>query len=151
MCLNTSFCNMFIAWKQEMVLEAKTHALNAPRYRFLHGTTQNMSFRLKSWIGHVRCDRTRNGFEGINSCIWCTRYWFSQWVRCGNEMTWNHLKHEFRCKVCSAKPHGCFRAPKWCANSQNVSFLPKGVHWNLSSSMSRVLQFRNIQSNARRY
>ena len=42
--------------KQETVLEAQTRALNVPRYRFLqrvkcamkwHGTTQNMSFRLK--------------------------------------------------------------------------------------------------------
>jgi len=37
-----------------------------------HVTTQNMSFRLKYWIGHVRCDKTRNGFGGINSCIKCT-------------------------------------------------------------------------------
>ena len=27
-----------------------------------------------------------------------------------------------------AKPTGRFRAPKWCANTQNVSFGPKGVH-----------------------
>ena len=42
--------------KQETVLEAQTHALNVPRYRFCnvssaatkwHGTTQNMSFGLK--------------------------------------------------------------------------------------------------------
>ena len=47
---------MFAAKKQETVLEAQTRALNVPRYRFLqrvsaamkwHGTTQNMSFRLK--------------------------------------------------------------------------------------------------------
>ena len=36
-------------------------------------------------------------------------------------------------------------------NTQNVTFGPKEVHWNLSNSMSRVLQFWNIQSNARRY
>ena len=24
-----------------------------------------MSFRLKQWIGHVRCDKTRNGFGGL--------------------------------------------------------------------------------------
>ena len=47
---------MFAAKKQETVLLAQTRALNVPRYRFLqrvkcamkwHGTTQNMSFRLK--------------------------------------------------------------------------------------------------------
>ena len=34
----------------------------------------------------------------------------------------------FRRNVCGVKPNGHFRAPKWCANSQNVSFGPKGVH-----------------------
>jgi len=34
----------------------------------------------------------------------------------------------FRHKVCGAKPNGCCRAPKWCENTQNVSFGPKGVH-----------------------
>ena len=34
----------------------------------------------------------------------------------------------FRRKVCGAKRNGHFRAPKWCANSQNVSFGPTGVH-----------------------
>ena len=49
----------------------------------------------------------------------------------------------FRCKVCGAKPNGHCRAPKRCENTQNMSFGPKGVHWNLSSSMSRVLLFWN--------
>ena len=31
----------------------------------------------------------------------------------------------FRRKVCAAKPNGRFRALKWCANTQNVSFGPK--------------------------
>ena len=34
----------------------------------------------------------------------------------------------FRHKVCGAKPTGRFRAPKLCANTQNMSFGPKGVH-----------------------
>ena len=34
----------------------------------------------------------------------------------------------FRRKVRGAKPNGCFRAPKLCENTQNVSFGPKGVH-----------------------
>ena len=34
----------------------------------------------------------------------------------------------FRHKVCGVKPNGHFRALKWCANTQNVSFRPKGVH-----------------------
>src|SRR6185295_13142562 len=51
MCLDTGFCNVSSA---------------ATKW---HGTTQNMSFRLKPWIGHVCCDKTRNGFGGINSCI----------------------------------------------------------------------------------
>jgi hypothetical protein len=56
---------MFIARKQETVLEAKTRALNAPRYGFcnvssvatkLHGTTQNMSFRpeIVDWACSLR-------------------------------------------------------------------------------------------------
>ena len=57
----------------------------------------------------------------------------------------------FRCKVRGAKPSRCFRAPKWCENTQNMSFGPKRVHWNLSSSKSRVLLFWNVQSNAPRY
>src|SRR6185369_6073167 len=32
----------------------------------------NMSFRPKLWIEHVRCDQTRNGFRGTNSCFKCT-------------------------------------------------------------------------------
>src|SRR6185312_13124479 len=54
MCHDTCFCNVSSAAKK------------------WHGTTQNMSFRLKLWIEHVRCDQTRNGFGGINSCISCT-------------------------------------------------------------------------------
>ena len=43
---------MFVATKQEMVSEASTCALNAPRYKFLQATKwretiQNMSFRPK--------------------------------------------------------------------------------------------------------
>ena len=34
----------------------------------------------------------------------------------------------FRHKVCGAKPNGRCRAPKWCENTQNMSFEPKGVH-----------------------
>ena len=32
----------------------------------------------------------------------------------------------FRGKVCGAKPKGRCRAPKWCENTQTVSFGPKG-------------------------
>jgi len=35
----------------------------------------------------------------------------------------------FRCKVCGANPSGCFRAPKWCENTQNMSFRPKVLEW----------------------
>ena len=38
------------------------------------------------------------------------------------------LNTSFRRKVCGAKPNLHFRAPKWCENTQNVSFGPKGVH-----------------------
>jgi len=31
----------------------------------------------------------------------------------------------FRRKVCGAKLSGRFRAPKWCENTQNMSFGPK--------------------------
>ena len=34
----------------------------------------------------------------------------------------------FRQKVCGAKPNGHCRAPKWCENTQNMSFGSKGVH-----------------------
>jgi len=54
----------------------------------------------------------------------------------------------FRQEGCGAKPNWHFRASKCCENTQNFSFRPKGVHWNLSRSMSRVLLFWNIQSNA---
>ena len=48
----------------------------------------------------------------------------------GAAMKWRESTRNtsFRHKVCGAKPTGRFRAPKWCANTQNVSFEPKGVH-----------------------
>ena len=58
---------MFIARKQETVLEAQTRALNVPRYRY-----QAEALDLKLWIEHVRRDQTRNGFRGTNSCFKCT-------------------------------------------------------------------------------
>ena len=113
---------MFVATNQEIVSEAWTRAFNAPDTDFHNGsgaatkwreTTRNTNFRGKVCgakpNGHCRapkwcentqnmsfcCKKPRNGSRGINSCIKCTRYWFSQWVRCGNEMAWNHPKHEF--------------------------------------------------------
>ena len=53
------------------------------------------------------------------------RYQFSQRVGYVDEMARNT---SFRCKVRGAKPSGRFRAPKWCENTQNMSFGPKRVH-----------------------
>ena len=64
--------------KQEMVLEAQTRALNVPRYRFLQRVNcgyemawnhqkHELWTEIVDW--HVRYDKTRNGFGGINSCI----------------------------------------------------------------------------------
>ena len=50
----------------------------------------------------------------------------------------------FRRKVYGAKPNRRCRAAKWCENTQNMSFEPKGVHQNLPSSMSRVLLFETF-------
>jgi len=73
--------------------------------------------------------------------------------RSGAAMKWRETTQNtsFRHKRCGAKPNWCFRASKWCENTQNFSFGPKEVRWNLSRSMSRVLLFWNIQSNAPRY
>ena len=68
---------MFVVTKQEIVSEAQSRALNAPRY----------------------CKKTRNGSRGINSCLNVPRYRFLQRVKCGYEMAWNHPKHEFKTEV----------------------------------------------------
>jgi hypothetical protein len=39
---------------------------------------------LKYWMGHIRCEKRRNGSGGKNSCHVCTPYPFSEWVTCGN-------------------------------------------------------------------
>ena len=48
----------------------------------------------------------------------------------GADMKWRETSKNtsFRCKVCGAKPCEHFRAPKWCENTQNMSFGPKRVH-----------------------
>ena len=74
---------MFIATKQEIVLEPLTHSFNAPDTDFHNGSGAAMKW----------CETTRN--------------------------------MNFRHKVCGANPTGCFRPPKLCANTQNVSFGPK--------------------------
>jgi hypothetical protein len=114
-----------------------------------HGTTLNMSFRPE-----------------IVDWLWQNKKWFRRHKlvhlmqpdtdfhnRSGAAMKWreNTQNTSFRHKWCGAKPNWCFRASKWCENTQNFSFGPKEVHWNLSRSMSRVLLFWNIQSNAPRY
>ena len=68
---------MFVVTKQEIVSEAQSRALNAPRY----------------------CKKTRNGSRGINSCLNVPRYRFLQRVKCGYEMAWNHPKHELWTKI----------------------------------------------------
>jgi len=68
---------MFVVTKQEIVSEAQSRALNAPRY----------------------CKKTRNGSRGINSCLNVPRYRFLQRVKCGYEMAWNHPKHEFLTEI----------------------------------------------------
>ena len=35
-------------------------------------TTQKLSFGLKKWIGHVRCEKTRRNFGNTKWCIVCT-------------------------------------------------------------------------------
>ena len=42
----SSGLGMFVAKKQETVLEAKTHALNAPRYRFLQASKNVLNYSL---------------------------------------------------------------------------------------------------------
>ena len=81
---NMSFRLKVVDWacllqkKQEMVLEAQTRALNVPRYRFLQRVNcgyemawnhQKHEFWTEIVDWHVRYDKTRNGFGGINSCI----------------------------------------------------------------------------------
>ena len=76
---------MFIAIKQEMVLEAQTLAFKAPDTDFHNGSGAAMKWR----------ETTRN--------------------------------ESFRHKVCGAKPNKRCIAPKWCENTQNMSFGSKGV------------------------
>ena len=58
-------------------------------------TTPNMSFGPKEVIGHVRCEKTRNGSRGTNSCLVSTLILVSQWVTCGNVMAQNDPKPKF--------------------------------------------------------
>ena len=83
-----------------------------------------------------------------------SRYSFSQWVTCGNEMARNHLKHEFRHEGVDWayslwKNKNCFQGHKlmpcihpdtrfrngshatmnWCETTPNLRFWPKEVDW----------------------
>ena len=51
-------------------------------------------------------------------------------IRSGAAAKWHETiqNTNFRCKVCGAKPDERCRAPKWCENTQKMSFGSKGVH-----------------------
>jgi hypothetical protein len=96
---------MFVAKNEEMVPVAKTRALYAPNTRFrnglragtkLHKSTPNMSFgpKVVDWACSLR--KTKKWFPWLNSCFVCTRYPFSEWGTCDNEIARNQPKHKFR-------------------------------------------------------
>jgi hypothetical protein len=41
---------------------------------------------LKYWIGHVRCEKRRNGSGGKTRALNAPRHPFSEWVTCVNEI-----------------------------------------------------------------
>ena len=88
---------------------------------------------------HVRCDQTRNGFGGIISCINCTPL---QIIVMGQVRQWNGVKppetRVLEVKYVVRNQRDVVEHRNGVQNTQNVTFGPKEVHWNLSSSMSRV-------------
>jgi hypothetical protein len=159
---------MFVAKNEEMDPVAKTHALYAPRYLFSEWVTccnefarnhpQTRVLDLKYTIVHVRCKKRRNCSGGKNSCFVCPRYRFSEWVRCGNEIPWNHPNISFGPKVvdwaCSVwKSKKWFRwqklmlcmhpipISKWvtCGNEVARNH-PKHEFWTYSSGMGMFVE-----------
>jgi hypothetical protein len=61
----------------------------------LHETTPNMSFgpKVVDWACLLR--KTKKWFQWKKLMFLCTRYMFSEWVTCGNEIARNHPIHEF--------------------------------------------------------
>ena len=78
MCLDTGFCNVSSA---------------ATKW---HGTTENMSFRLKvvDWACLLQ-KKQETVLEAQTHALNVPRYRFLQRVKCGYEMAWNHPKQEF--------------------------------------------------------
>ena len=128
---------MFAAKKQETVLEAQTRALNVPRYRFLQ--------RVKCGY-EMAWDHPKHEFQTEIVDWACSLRQNKKWFwrhklvhlmhpilifTMGQVQQQNGVKPtETRVldKECGAKPNGCFRATKWCANTQNMSFGTNGVH-----------------------
>jgi hypothetical protein len=134
--------------KQETSLEAKTRALNVPRYWFLqcvkcgYGMAWNHpKHEFHTWNSALVVTKLKMVLEAWTRALNAPRCWFHN--RLGAAMKWREAtqKTSFRQEGYGAKPNWHFRASKWCENTQNFSFRPKGVDWNLSCSMSRVLLF----------
>jgi hypothetical protein len=93
-----------LLWKTKKWFRWQKLMFYGPHTRFRNGwralmklreTTPNMSFgpKVVDWVCSLQ--KTKKWFRWQILMFLCTRYPFSEWVTCGNEIVWNHPKHEF--------------------------------------------------------
>jgi hypothetical protein len=102
---SSSGLGMFVAKNEEMVLVAKTHALNPPWYPFSEWVTWgNIDVRKhpkhefwssSSGLGMFVAKNKETVPVAKTHALNAPRYPFLEWVTCSNEIARNHPKHEF--------------------------------------------------------